>query len=310
MSGQMNNSQVRVIDPVLTTHANGYRHPEHVGLRLFPRVSVGVSGGQVLEFGKESFMEYNIRRTPGAATKRVQFGHQGKPFALVQDALEGLVPREQLRDASVTPGINLGQRAVNNAMRIASLALERDQAAIALNPANYDSDHRIDLAASKWTDDANNPAKDIREAQTVISDTTGMEAKGLVLSKAAFAAMRENAKMLERYKYTSSDSITTAMIANLLDLDWVVVGRAITADAAGNFTPIWGQDAVLAYVPNSPDPNMEEPSYGYTYAMEGHPLVEAPYYDNNAKSWLWPVTYERAPVLSGMSAGYLFQNVA
>lgn len=304
----MNNRQVRVIDPILSTHAQGYRHPEHVGMALFPRVPVAVSGGQILTFGKESFRQYNIRRTPGSATKRVQFGYAGKPFALVQDALEGVVPREHLRDASQTPGINLGQRATNNAMRIASLALEVEQAALARDANNYDNDHKVDLSASRWTDDANNPAKDIRVGQEAIRQTTGMEANTLTLSAKAFSAIRENAKVLERFKYTSRDSITVEMIAALLDLDQVVVGRAVTAGTGDAFSDVWGPDAVLAYVPQQAS-SMEEPSYGYTYTMDGHPLVEQPYYDNNAKSWLYPATYERAPVISGMEAGYLFQNV-
>ncbi|MEH6784103.1 MAG: major capsid protein [Alcanivorax jadensis] len=304
----MNNSQVRVIDPILSTHAQGYRHPEHVGMALFPRVPVAVSGGQILTFGKESFRQYNIRRTPGSATKRVQFGYAGKPFALVQDALEGVVPREHLRDASQTPGINLGQRATNNAMRIASLALEVEQAALARDANNYDNDHKVDLSASRWTDDANNPAKDIRVGQEAIRQTTGMEANTLTLSAKAFSAIRENAKVLERFKYTSRDSITVEMIAALLDLDRVVVGRAVTAGSGDAFSDVWGPDAVLAYVPQQAS-SMEEPSYGYSYTMDGHPLVEQPYYDNNAKSWLYPATYERAPVISGMEAGYLFQNV-
>ena len=87
-----------------------------------------------------------------------------------------------------------------------------------------------------------------------------------------------------------------------------MVGRAVTAGAGDAFSDVWGPDAVLAYVPQQAS-SMEEPSYGYSYTMDGHPLVEQPYYDNNAKSWLYPATYERAPVISGMEAGYLFQNV-
>ncbi|WP_027855209.1 hypothetical protein [Marinobacterium litorale] len=306
---QMNNSQVRVIDPILTTHANGYRHQEHVGMALFPRVPVAIAGGQVLEFGKESFMQYNIRRTPGSGTKRVTFGYLGKPYALVQDALEGVVPREHLRDANVMPGIDMGRRATSNAMNIASLALEREQASIARNAANYDADHKADMSAAKWTDDANNPVTDVSTGQEAIRETTGMVANTLCLSAKAYAAARFNAKVKENFKYTSADSVTVAMLAQLFDVERVVVGRAITADSAGAFSDVWGGDAVLAYVPTSPDPNMEEPSYGYTYTMEGHPLVEKAYYDQNAKSWIYPVTYERSPVLSGMTAGYLLQGV-
>ncbi|RMG58801.1 MAG: hypothetical protein D6717_02375 [Gammaproteobacteria bacterium] len=303
-----NLNQVRVIDPVLSNVAQGYRHPELVGHALFPRVPVQVSGGQVLEFGRESFRLYNARRAPGANTRRIEFGYLGKPFALVQDALEGKVPFEHLRDANRAPGVNLGTRAVNGVMRALSLALEKEQADIARNPANYDANHVIDLAAAKWTDDANNPNKDLDTGKTAIADTIGIEPNTLVLSRAAFYAAKNNANVVNRFKYTSKESITAEMLANLWDLERVVVGKAISFDDAGNSTALWGADAVLAYVPESPS-GMEEPSYGYTYTMEGHPIVEQAYQDRNAKSWIYPVTYERAPVLSGMTAGYLLQNV-
>ena len=44
--------------------------------------------------------------------------------------------------------------------------------------------------------------------------------------------------------------------------------------------------------------------------MRGHPLVETPYWDGNTKSWIYGVSYERAPVLAGMSAGYLISSPA
>ena len=88
----MNINQARIIDPVLTEVTQGYRHPERIGHVLFPRVPVFARGGQIIEFGKESFRRYNTRRAPGTNTKRLEFGYQGKPFVLVQDALEGMVP--------------------------------------------------------------------------------------------------------------------------------------------------------------------------------------------------------------------------
>ena len=303
----MSASQVRVVDPVLSNVVQGYRHPEHVGMALFPRVPVMVSGGQVIEFGKESFKLYNARRAPGGNTKRVQFGYLGKPFALVQDALEGQVPREHLRDASRTPGIDLGTRASNTTMSSLSLALEHEQAQLARNAANYDANHQVDLAAAKWTVDTNNPNADIETGKEAVRATVGLYPNTLLLSALAFKAAKNNAKVVERFKYTSRESITAEMLANLWDVERVVVGKAITFDDAGVATDVWGADAILAYVPPVPS-NMEEPSYGYTYTMEGHPLVEQPYYDNNTKSWVYPVTYERVPVLSGITSGYLIRN--
>lgn len=304
----MNSSQVRVIDPILSSVALGYRNATLVGSSLFPRVPVMVSGGQILEFGKESFRLYNARRAPGANTKRISVGYQGKPFALVQDALEGLVAFEHMRDANRVPGVNLGSKAVNTTMRALELALEYEQAQIARAAGNYDADHKIDLAAAKWTADANNPNSDIDTGKSAIADTIGIEPNVLVLSKSAFYAAKNNAFVVERFKYTSKESITAEMLANLWDLERVVVGKTVSADDNDVMSPIWGNDAILAYVPTVTS-GAEEPSYGYTYTMEGHPLVEQAYQDRNAKSWIYPVTYERKPVLTGITAGYLLQNV-
>lgn len=306
----MNASQVRVIDPILSNVVQGYKHPEHVGIYLFPRIPVQISGGQVIEFGKESFRLYNARRAPGAATKRIDIGYLGKPFALVQDSLEGKVPREHLRDAARVPGIDLGTRATNVVMSSLSLTLENDQAQLATTAANYDANHKLALAgATQWSDPASTPIEDIETAKEAVRASVGVYPNTLVLSPKAYKALKTHPDIVERFKYSSKESITPEMLANLLDIERVVVGKAVTADADGNMTDVWGNNAVLAYVPVTAS-SMEEPSYGYTYAMEGNPLVEPAYYDNNAKSWIYPVTYERVPVLTGITAGYLFTNVS
>lgn len=304
----MSSKQVRVIDPVLSTVVQGYRNPELVGMSLFPRVPVQVSGGQVLEFGKESFKLANTLRAPGSVTKRVQFGYLGKPFALQNHALDAAVPREHLRDAAKVPGIDMASRAVKMVMSVMGLKLEYDQSVLARTAGNYDANHKIDLAAAKWSNDANNPIANIDTAAEAIRSSTGMSPNVLLLSAKAFKAVKRNAFVVDRFKYTSKESITAEMLAALWDIEKVVVGKAVYASDAGVMSDVWGNDAVLAYVPPAPS-TLEEPSYGYTYAMEGHPMVETPYYDEGSKSWVYGVAYERSPVLTGITSGYLLQNV-
>ncbi|HKJ76856.1 MAG TPA: hypothetical protein VKA64_06595, partial [Gammaproteobacteria bacterium] len=174
LMGNLSPSGVRVIDPILSSVVQGYRQPDLVGEVLFPRIPVTTRGGQVIEFGTEAFMLYNARRAPGANTKRVEFGYQGKPFALVEDSLEGKVPREYLRDAQRVPGINLGTRTVNLTMRSLLLALENEQATLARGAANYDASHKIDLSGAKWSNDANNPSSDIETGREAIRASCGM----------------------------------------------------------------------------------------------------------------------------------------
>lgn len=305
----MNAAGTRVINPILSTVAQGYQQNELVGSALFPRVPVEISGGQILEFGKESFKLYNSRRAPGGPTKRISFGYLGKPFALFNDALEAPVPREFLRDAKVMPGLDLGQRAVNLVMRSLLLGLEVAQATLATDAAQYDAGHKITLAGvAKWSDPAADPIVQMETYKEAIRSTVGISPNTLLLSAQAYAAAKTNAKIRAQFQYTTADSITLEMLARVFDVEKLVVGKAITSDDAGVISDVWGNNAILAYVPDVPT-SMEVPSYGYTYTMTGHPLVEEPYYDNNSKSWIYGVGFERAPVLSGITSGYLIQAV-
>lgn len=301
---QMTPAQARVIDPILSGIAQGYKHRQHVGSALFPRVPVMQRGGQIIEFGRESFRLYNGRRAPGANTKRIQFGHSGKPFALVQDAWEGKVPWEVMQEAAAVPGINLGTRAVNNTMSIISKALEIEQAELARDADNYDSDHKIDLSATSWGEDATDPGDTVEVGKEAIRASTGMRPNTLVLSATSAMRARRNAKVKEQFKYTSANSVTNDMLKAYFDVENLWIGEDFYLDAADANVDIWGNDAILAYVAIGSD-NAEEPSYGYTYTLEGAPFTEEPYQDRNAKSWIYPVTHERIPVLSGITAGYL-----
>lgn len=299
----------RIVDPVLTNLALGYKDPTLIASALFPRVPVGVRGGNVIEFGKEAFKKYVLRRAPGAATTQVQFGYAGKPYALVQDAIDVPVPREYQQEAERVPGINLGQRATRFGMGITLRGLEYDSATLARTAANYDANHKVVLTAGtdSWWDANGDPTGDIQAAVKEIADSVGLDANTVVLSKSAFFAARQNAKITDRFKYTTAESITEEMLARLWDVDRVVVGRAISFDDAGVSTAVWGDDVIVAYVPSNPS-MIEEPSFGYTYALDGTPLVEAPYWSDERKSWVYGVTYDRAPQLTGMLAGFLIQN--
>ncbi|WP_338664998.1 major capsid protein [Pararoseomonas sp. SCSIO 73927] len=307
----MSMQQVRIIDPVLSTVSRGYRRADLVGEALFPRVDVPISGGQIIEFGKEAFRLYNARRTPGATTRRIETGYLGKPFALLQDSLEGKVPREWMRDATRAPGVNLGTRATNVVMGSLLLALEYEQAQLARTPGNYPASNRIALAGgSRWTDASVNPTKHIDDGREAIRASVGMYPNTAVLSAKAFAAARSNPNILDRFKYTSSQSVTKEMLAALWNVDRIEVGQAVFASGPNDdFGDVWGSDVVLAYTAIA-SVGAEVPSFAYTYQMEGHPSVEQAYWENASKSWIYPVTFERAPVIAGAGAGYLIQTAA
>lgn len=306
----MNSRQARVVDPILSTHARGYRQAGLIGRRLFPIAPVGTYGGQVIEFGKEAFRLLNTKRAPGAATKRVDFGYAGKPYAIVPSGLEAKVPRELMVDASQVPGIDLATRSLNLVLRVTSLSHEAECAQIALNAANYDNDHKVKLAgADRWTSPDSDPTGDVEMAKEAIADSIGLEPNRLMISRKALAAAKAHPKIIERFKYTSAQAITIQMLQQIWDIEEIVVGSARAVVGANDaFKDVWGTAVWLGYVSSNEVANAEEPGFGYTYQIEGHPAVEEPYWDNNAKSWIYGVSDDNAPVLSGMAAGYLIED--
>lgn len=309
-TGQMNLGQARVVDPVLSTVALGYKLPNAVGEALFPRVPVGTRGGRVIQFGKEAFKLYNTRRAAGAATARIQFGYEGVPFALAGNALEAPVPRELQQDASVMPGVDLGSRAVSLAMRTNILSLEVEQAGVARNAAAYDANHKVALAGTaQWSDYANSdPSTNVADWMEAIRASIGQDPNTLLLSKKVFNKLKFHPKILDRIKYTGRDVVTTDLLAKLWEIPNVVVGGMVSFDDAGTASDVWGKDVVLAYTAIG-SLNQEEPSYGYTYTYNGHPQVETPYWEPQTKSWIYGVNFDRAAVQSGITAGFLAQTV-
>jgi hypothetical protein len=308
---QMSPSQARVIDPILSSIAQGYQNNEFVGSALFPLAPVKQRGGKILSFGKEDFMLYNTARAPGQNTKRVQFGFLSGAFALESHSLEGVLPIENQQEAEAVPGIDLGSVTVTKTQNIIGLRLEKQQADTARAQAAYAPTNKITLSGTaQWSDfgTTSDPVKDIETGKEVVRQKTGKRPNTIVMGAAVFAALKQHPKVIERMKYTGRDVATTELLASLFGVANVYAGDSVFADDAGNFSDVWGKDVILAYTEIGTVADRGKPSYGYTYQLEGYAIVEEPYYDRNAKSWIYPVTDEVAPVIAGATAGYLITN--
>ncbi|MDF2141243.1 major capsid protein [Paenirhodobacter sp. CAU 1674] len=312
MNQPLNQRTAAVVDPILSTHARGYRNAEFISHLLFPRVTIPNRAMRVIKFGKEAFRMLNTRRAPGANKKRVQYGYASDPVALVQDALEGIVPIEHQQEAMSIPGIDLGAGAINMVLNVIDLGHEYEAAQLARGAANYDANHKLALVgAERWASDTSDPLADIDEAKEAVRRKIGRYPNTLVLGPSAFKALKRHPKVKDQFKYTSKDSITAEMLAAYFDVAKVIVGKAVwlpeNATDETIASDVWGDDAVLAYVPQEGD-NFQVPSYGYTYELAGYPQVQAPYFERSNDSWIYPTTAERRVYLTGAEGGFLFQG--
>ena len=260
-------------------------------------------------------MQYgNLARAPGEATRRVQFGYSSGTFALVDYSVEGLLPIEVLQEGIASANgfsVDGAQMAIAKASRVLALRTEIAQATLATTLGSYPAANRITLSGtSQWSDYVNsNPIQAVETGKEAVRAAIGMRPNTMVLGPITYARLRAHPLIVDRLKYTGRDVATPDLLASLFGVDQVYVGDAVWSNDAGTtLTDAWGKHAVLAYTTTDSVANYGAPSFGYTYNLNGYPLVEDAYYESSAKSWVFPVTRSEAPVIAGSSAGYFFQN--
>jgi hypothetical protein len=302
--------QARVVDPILSAVARGYRSPKAaVANVLFPIVTVGLRAGRIISFGPDDFKLVNTARAPGANTKRIQFGYAGENYSLVDYRLEGAVPNELQEEASNGPGIDLSSNAVRRVQNTMALEREKQAADLARNEARYGAGNKETLSGtSQWSDPASDPFTDIMDGKESIRAKIGERPNVLTLGPKVLTALRTHPKVLDRLS-TASDRppATLQQLQALFELQQIVEGEAVYHDGS-QFQDVWGKDAILAYTTPASMQEMGSPSFGYTYQLEGRPMVEEGYEERNANSWFYPVTDAYQPVLAGATAGFLFKS--
>lgn len=306
---QQTPSQARVIDPILTAVARGYRSSQSpVADVLFPIVPVGARGGRIISFGVEDFKLISSARAPGASTKRTQFGYSSSAFALIDYSLEGSVPIELLEEGREVPGIDHANMAIAKVRNLMALEREKQAADLALNASLYAAGNKITLSGNDRWDVVHadsDPFTDINVGKEAIRSQIGFRPNTLTVGPKVLTALRSNPKVLDRLS-TASDRppATIAQLAALFEVERVVEGTMVYHNGTA-FVDVWGTFAHLAYTTPASLADMGSPNFGYTYQLADRPVAREPYWDDNTKTWYFPVDDARQPVLVGASAGYL-----
>ena len=125
---------------------------------------------------------------------------------------------------------------------------------------------------TKWSSYASSdPIEDVETGKATILTSTGMLPNTLVVGYDVYRQLRNHPDIIDRIKYTSSNTVDTDTIARLLGLERVLVSRAIknTANegATVSMSNIAGKNALLCYV--APSPGILTPTAGYSFAWRG-----------------------------------------
>jgi hypothetical protein len=137
------------------------------------------------------------------------------------------------------------------------------------------------FSAGVWTDDvtpgtlwsaaSSDPIGDVQTGINTVRARTGYVPNTLTVAYDVFAVLKNHVDIVDRYKYTSSASVTSDMIAAVLGVDRILVEGAMTNTAVEGATAVYTQlgvkDALLSYAPSSP--GLMQPSAGYNFNWTG-----------------------------------------
>lgn len=316
----MTATQIRLNQsPILTNLMLGMGQGNYMAEKLFPRLPQALSSVLLAKIGNERFKRQNLRRAPGSETKRIEVKYEGKVYGVEQYAVEVPIPREIIREADESRRLNVGNYldisriAMVTASGILAQDYELDVAGLATLPASYAAGHVQALAAgTKWSATTGTPVTDIRAAKQVIRKKIGKIPNTLGLSPDAHDALIGNPEVRSYLPNTQMGPATMDQLMKIFEVSKIEIGDAIWVDGSDVGQDIWGNNAILAYVPSmggsGGDISLAEPAFGFTNVIEGHPFAETPYYENSNKSWIYGATFERRPNVATNTAGFLFQN--
>ncbi len=164
-------------------------------------------------------------------------------------------------------------------------------------------------STQRWTQNTtlSNPITFIDSATTAIRRNSGQKANTVVLSDPTFRAVKEHVSIVDRIKYTSSQSVTPDLLATLFNVDKVLVSGGVKNDADEGFdslADVATDTAFVGYV--EPNPGLKKPSAFYTFQKEGgtRPYQVRKYRDEEREGdWIEVSTFYQIKIVSS-DCGY------
>lgn len=239
-----------------------------IGHRVLPIIQVGKSAGT---FGKIPIEELLKPRNTGRAARggysRQNFEFTTDSYTTSEHGAEEVVDdneSENYRDYFDHELVS-AQRARDAVLRNAEIRI-----ADAVFNANTFTPQTV---TNEWDDYANaTPLTDVETAVQAVYDATGVWPNALIINKRVFRNLRNCAEIIDRIKYSGRDGvkaseINAAMLADLFDLEEVIVGGAAKNTAAegqsASLSPIWSDEyAMVTRISSSPD--LSDPGLGRT----------------------------------------------
>jgi len=304
--------ELRMVDPVLTTVAQGYSNASMIAELIFPHVAVSKLKGKIPVFGKEAFVVRETLRAIRADSNRIPPSNlELVSFETKENDAE--IALDYLEEEETPEFLRLEQRVARELSDILMLGKEKEAADYLQDHANFNSSLHCHLDSSNCWDDYTlttvDPIADIKDAMSTVRNKIARYPNTMIMGDKTYQALLQHPKIIERIKYSGISRITRNILSELTEIPVIGVGLAVHTTDGASFSDVWADNLILAYVDQNERSLRSEynPSYGYTFQREGKPEIDS-YYENGGKRKVIRATDNYCIKVTAADAAYLIAN--
>jgi hypothetical protein len=293
-----------------------------IGQRVLPVLEVPKASGTFGIIPIEQLLQNReTARAPGSGYSRGQFTFDDVSFSCSEHGAEE--PVDDRESALYSNYFDAEQVAAMRAYDVVLRNQEKRVASLLFNSTTYTGASLTTAVSTEWSTAATaTPISDVEAAVRKVYTNTGLWANALIISKIVFRNLRLCASVKDAIAAsgagmpTRAQDITTAMLAAVFDLDYILVGGSTknTAGEGQTATPdqIWDDEyAMVCRIATSND--IKEPCIGRTFhwGEDGSNIggtVET-YRDESVRSDIVRVRHDVQEKILYTEMGHLLSNI-
>lgn len=300
------NPRETYVNPLLTDISVAYENKNLIGELIFPSVPVDRETGEYFVVDREN------QRTPADA-RRADLGRANRvnndmttaTYSLEERSLETPITDRIMRNYQ--DPFDPKKNATNLVTGKLNLLKEKEIRTAILNSGAPGLDEN-----GAWSTITTDIVGHVRTARNSVLQNTGFDANVMIIGKPALDELLKNTALIEGIKYTQavSEEALINALQGYFDIPKILIGKATENTAkegqADSMNFIWGEEAIVAYVPDAPA--LETPSAGYLLQLRDARYVDEWYEQDIKTTFVRANDFFQAKIVD-INAMYIFTDV-
>jgi len=295
-------------DKILSNISEMYRNAAFVGLEMLPVVKVKKESDKYYKYNSKAdrFRVPNNLRAPKSDSKTVDWKVTTDTYSCNEYALNDLIDDREKNNADKP--LNMKVDTVEFLTDLNLLAQEKRIVDMLTDETVLTSYNAL-TGTDQWSDYTNSdPVGDIETGRNTIHGKIFKMPNTLLLGLEVYSQLKHHPDVIDRFKYVSKGIITPEMLADLFEVEKVIIGKAgyntANEGQTASYSYLWGKNAILAYVEKAP--GIKKFSLGYTFKV-GQNKTRTARIETKHSDWIEVGQIQDEEIVS-VDCGYLIQT--